>query len=464
MPQTADPERNASGERRSARGGVLDGLLLCLLAVLDDVAVLEENPERDLAPERGTAQQELQIHAEVLELLPLGIAHDRPRLGVRLDRHALLVPADRLGLLGQRRAQPREGPGLAGQLRCGLVVLVETHGGIMPREWPTRHEGNPAAATREPDQRARPGYSRKMTRGPLGVIGVPTSAGAFSPGQEQAPAALRAAGLIGKLRDAGVDVRDHGDGELWRWRPDRENRRAQNSGRVAEIVHETAERVGDAIGAGEATMVLGGDCTVGIGTVAGHVASGESVAVVYFDTHADLNVPESVREGTLDWMGMAHMLAEDGAVRELVEVGARVPLLRPEQVLLFAWGPQQATRREREAIERLPIEVIPVAEVRADPSAAAARALDSFGVRADRLLVHFDVDVVDFTDTPLSENVGRNEGLAYDDAARALDVLLRSPRLAGLTITELNPAHVEEGAGSIERLTRDLVRGLSRRR
>ena len=112
-PQAADAERNASGERRAARGGVLDGLLLCLLAVLDDVAVLEQNPERDLAPERGTAQQELQIHAEVLELLPLGVAHDRPRLGVRLDRHALLVPADRLGLLGQRRAQPREGPGLA---------------------------------------------------------------------------------------------------------------------------------------------------------------------------------------------------------------------------------------------------------------------------------------------------------------------------------------------------------------
>ena len=293
------------------------------------------------------------------------------------------------------------------------------------------------------------------------MIGVPTSAGAFAPGQEQAPAALRAAGLIELLRDAGVEAHDHGDSEIWRWRPDRENRRAQNSRRVAEIVRDTAERVGDAVGAGEATLVLGGDCTVGIGTVAGHVASGESVALVYFDTHADLNVPESVREGTLDWMGMAHMLGEDGAVRDLVEVGAGVPLLRPEQVLLFAWGPEQATPHELGAIERLPIEVIPVDEVRTDPSVAAARALESPGVQADRLLVHFDVDVVDFTDTPLSENVGRNEGLAYDDAAKALDVLLRSPRLAGITITELNPAHVEDGAGSIERLTRDLVRGLA---
>ena len=41
------------------------------------------------------------------------------------------------------------------------------------------------------------------------------------------------------------------------------------------------------------------------------------------------------------------------------------------------------------------------------------------------MLVHFDVDVIDFTDTPLSENPGRNEGLAYDDAIATLGALLR---------------------------------------
>jgi arginase len=160
---------------------------------------------------------------------------------------------------------------------------------------------------------------------------------------------------------------------------------------------------------------------------------------------------------------MAHMLAEDGACRELVDVGARTPLLEPEQVLLFGWGPNQATAREREAIERLALEVVPVDEVSRDPAGAAARALEVLERRSDRLLVHFDVDVIDFTDTPLSENTGRNEGLVYQDALRALDSLVRSPRLAGLTITELNPAHVEQGAGSIERLTRDLARALASR-
>ena len=74
------------------------------------------------------AQQELEVHAEVLELLALGVAHDRARLVVGLDGEPLLVPADRFGLLGQGCAQPRERPDLGRQFGGGLVVLIGTHG------------------------------------------------------------------------------------------------------------------------------------------------------------------------------------------------------------------------------------------------------------------------------------------------------------------------------------------------
>jgi arginase len=297
---------------------------------------------------------------------------------------------------------------------------------------------------------------------PLGVVGVPTSAGAFAPGQEQAPQALREAGLVEQLRRSGVDARDHGDREVWRWRPDRENRRAQNVGTVVEILQDTARRVGDSINEGEVTLVLGGDCTVGIGTVAAHVSAGERVGLVYFDSHADLNVPEAVHEGALDWMGMAHMLGEQGAVSEVVNAGPRAPLLDADQVVLFGWGPEQATAFERDAIDRRGLSVMPVDEVAAHPEGAAARARELAEEDCDRLLVHFDVDVIDFTDTPLSENWGRNEGLAYEAALRALDVLVASPRLAALTITELNPDHAEQGAQSIERLANDVAGSLAR--
>jgi arginase len=291
----------------------------------------------------------------------------------------------------------------------------------------------------------------------LGVIGVPTSAAAFAPGQEQAPQALRDAGLLQELRRAGAAVVDHGDRPGWRWRPDRQNRRAQNVGQIVEIVRDTAQRVADSAAAGEITLVLGGDCTVGIGTVAGQVTAGDGVGLVYFDSHADLNVPESVSEGALDWMGMAHMLGDERAVPELVQAGPRAPLLAPEQVLLFGWGPEQATPFEADAIARRAIATVPVGEVSADPEGAAERALSVIAERCERLIVHFDVDVIDFTDVPLSENWGRNEGLPYAHAIRALNRLLASPPLVALTITELNPDHAEAGAGSIERFAADVA-------
>lgn len=296
---------------------------------------------------------------------------------------------------------------------------------------------------------------------PLGVIGVPTSAGAFAPGQEQAPQAMRDAGLLGSLRRCGLQCRDHGDRDVWRWRPDRANRRAQNLDQVIEIVKDTGRRVNASIKDDEATLVLGGDCTVGIGTVAGHVSTGGRLGLIYFDLHADLNVPESGRAGALDWMGLAHMLAEPGAAEKLIQVGSRVPLLEVAQVLLFAWGPEQATEFEREVIDRRGLSAVTVDQVAADPEGAAAHALELIESRCERLLIHFDVDVIDFTDTPLSENTGRNEGLTYDHALRALHPLLRSPRFAGLTITELNPDHTEAGAQSIERFVANIADSLA---
>ena len=296
--------------------------------------------------------------------------------------------------------------------------------------------------------------------GPIGVLGVPTSAGAFAPGQEQAPAALREAGLLEALARSGLEARDHGDREPWRWRPDRGSPRAQNVAKVVEIVRDTAARVAESKAAGELTLVLGGDCTTGIGTVAAHARGAGRVGLVYFDAHADLNVPASVPEGALDWMGMAHMLGEDGAIPELAGLDGEGPLLANDQVILFAWDPEQSTVFERDTIARRGLTVIPAAQVAEDPAGAAARALDALPAGCDTLLVHFDVDVIDFTDTPLSENWGRNEGISYRAALEALGALLAAPELSALTVTELNPDHVEEGAGTLERFVTDLAASL----
>ena len=147
-----------------------------------------------------------------------------------------------------------------------------------------------------------------------------------------------------------------------------------------------------------------------------------------------------MHEGAFDWMGVAHMLGLEGTVAELRELAP----LDAGQLLLFGWGHDQARPFEREQIERRGLENVPLDAVAADPAGAAAGALERFGSRFDRLLVHFDVDIVDFTDAPLSENTGRNEGLALDAALEALSVLLGAANLSALTITELNPLHGDE--------------------
>ena len=250
-----------------------------------------------------------------------------------------------------------------------------------------------------------------MTR-KLAVIGSPSGAGACGVGQEQAPAALRGVGLIESLGRVGFDVSDLGDLPVVAWRPDRARPRAQNLEAVVDVVRRTAARVGDALLDRDRTvLVLGGDCTVGIGTIAGVRAAVESVAVAYFDLHSDLNTPESSTDGALDWMALAHMLGIDGCEPTLAAAAGRVPLLEPAQVVLFAHNERRATRFERSEIERLTLARIALEDVQRDPEHAAPRALELLSSRSERFLIHLDVDVVDFTDAPLSEHPSRNVGL-----------------------------------------------------
>jgi arginase len=287
----------------------------------------------------------------------------------------------------------------------------------------------------------------------IALIGAPSSAGAYSPGQEKAPQALRDAGLVRRLDRPGISVSDLGDLPDFRWQPDRRAPAAQNLEAVVAAASAVREAVAGA-GADGFTLVLGGDCTVGIGTVAGRLAAGDRLGLVYFDLHADLNIPTSTRDGALDWMGAAHMLDVPGALPELAAIGPRRPLLGDEQIVFFGFDPAPATDWELAQIEERGLQVIGVDEVAADPGGSAARARAALERSCDCMAVHFDVDVVDFLDAPLSENVERDGGLSLGQASVALKALLGSDRAVGLTVTEVNPDHGDRE--SLERLAKGL--------
>jgi arginase len=286
----------------------------------------------------------------------------------------------------------------------------------------------------------------------IALIGAPTSAGAFAPGQEDAPAALRAAGLVQAL-----GASDRGDTPRFRWRVDHDAPRAMNADAVVDGVRAVAARVEAALGAGDLPLVLGGDCTVGVGTVAGAVAAGAEPRLVYLDLHPDLNTPGSVPDGALDWMGVAHMLGVDGADERLAAAGPRRPLLADDDVVLLGAGPEQCTAAERDAIAARNLRPIGVDALRADPVAAARAALERATAGGRRFLVHFDVDVIDFSDVPLSENTGRGIGVSFDAALAALGILAAHDALLGLTVTELNPHHGADDGADVARLARALA-------
>jgi arginase len=298
--------------------------------------------------------------------------------------------------------------------------------------------------------------------GRLDVIGAPSSAGAYAPGQERAPEALRAAGLLASLDERGIFVVDRGDVPGFRWRVDRANPRAMNVEVVAGVARDVADQVAEGLEEGAAILVLGGDCTVELGTVAGasrDARDADNIGLIYVDLDTDLNTPASVDDGALDWMGLAHLLGLAGTAPILAGVGPRVPLLRPDQVLLFA--DNNSTAFERGIIEEQGIAEVRLAQVAADPSGAAREAVNGWARRFGRLLVHVDVDVLDYLDMPIAEEMRRNQGLQFAQLVAALKVLVAAPNWAALTICEVNPDHGELDGSTLRTFNEALANVLS---
>jgi arginase len=228
-----------------------------------------------------------------------------------------------------------------------------------------------------------------------------------------------------------------------------------------EAVHQAcdvvASHVATAIAAEEDVLVLGGDCTVELGTVAGASAAGSQVGLVYIDFDADLNTPDT-SDGALDWTGVAHLLDIPGCEPSLTGLGPVRPMLTPEQVLYF--GVENITPPEANAIRDHAIEVISLEKALNDIEASTARAAE-WAARFDCVLIHFDVDVLSFIDFPIAENVRRCDGLKLEQAAIALKRLTALPQWRGLTITEVNPAHAPDESAAFARLNAVLAGALA---
>jgi arginase len=276
----------------------------------------------------------------------------------------------------------------------------------------------------------------------LGLIGVPSSAGAHGPGQEKAPAALRQAGLLGALREAGLIVEDLGDLPVTRFKPDPANRKRQSQPRVIKVAREVADRVAGAVERGLVPLVFGGDCTITLGVVAGLLRRQPDLGLIYFDGDADLTTPDTTHSGVFDSMGVSHLIGQGDP--ELARIGPRFPLLAADRIALFGFQPYEVEPRERLLLEESAIPQYPVTSLDDRPAEFAMEARAHLEERAAAIAVHFDVDVMDSAEIPLA-NWPHYGALSFGDAMRCLRVFVETPKLAALVVTEINPDHDPDG-------------------
>lgn len=294
----------------------------------------------------------------------------------------------------------------------------------------------------------------------LSIVGVPSSAGSYAAGQDQAPAALRDAGLVEALGGAGLVVRDEGDLPQQIWRPDRTRPFAQNADQVAACLQDLADRLTPLLAEGDTVLVIGGNCTIAVGVMASlERLNAGTPGLLYIDRHFDLNTPDSTTDGALDWMGLAEALALPGSVDLIATAFGHRPLLQPQQVAWLGIDANLATEWEREQAARLGLHVTSSQEFAADPPGTTVSALGV--LPSGPLAVHVDVDVLDFTDAPLAEDTGgRNTGPTLEQLAEALQPGARDPRLRALSIGELNPTRSAGEPGAIPRFIRVLATAL----
>jgi arginase len=294
---------------------------------------------------------------------------------------------------------------------------------------------------------------------PISLLRVPTSAGAYNVGQERAPEALEQVGLLDMLRSEGVPLDDAGALPVVAFQPDPDNRRQQNLHRVVDVASRVARSVDQISARGDIPLLIGGDCTITIGVVAGLVARWPDVGLAYLDGDVDLDTPQTTRSGILDAMGIGHLLALDGAAPALAELGPRTPLLRGDRIALIGYEPSELGEVKQAIVDAHGVHQIPAPTVRERPAAAAADALAALGSDAP-IVIHFDVDVIDSVDSPLAQFPHFNEGLSFDDALAVLAGLCTARRVAAVTVTEVNPDHDPQG-DHMRRLARGLAEAIA---
>ncbi len=279
------------------------------------------------------------------------------------------------------------------------------------------------------------------------IVGVPMDLGGNRRGVDMGPSALRYAGLVDRLARLGYHVRDRGN--LHVADPDqglashehhtmgpqdvaRRRARVHHLEEIVRAVEELAAAVAAIDRAGGFPLVLGGDHSIAIGTLAGLARGGRRPGVIWLDAHGDINTPATTPSGNVHGMPFAVALGLAGdlfpaALRGTVDGGAGVLV-----------ATRELDPGEKRNIDEAKVTVITMANIDREGIGPAMERAIGVASRGEGIHVSLDMDAIDPDEAPGVGTPVRG-GLTYREAQLAMEMLAASGRLRALEIAEVNP-------------------------
>ncbi len=280
------------------------------------------------------------------------------------------------------------------------------------------------------------------------IVGVPMDLGGNRRGVDMGPSAVRYAGLVDRLVALGFTVADRGNlrvadpaeglrvAQMRRFDAARDHparrRGAHFAEEIVRVAGELASAVEEIERSGAIPLVLGGDHSIAMGTLAGVCRAGRRPGVVYLDAHGDINTPESSPSGNVHGMPLAVAL---GIAGEPFPEALRGSIDGRATALVAIRDLDPA---ERQHIADTNITAVTMADIdRAGMAAAMERAIAAAG-NGDGIHLSLDMDALDPDEAP---GVGTpvKGGLTYREAQLAMEMLAASGELRSIELAEVNP-------------------------
>ncbi len=268
------------------------------------------------------------------------------------------------------------------------------------------------------------------------IIGMPMDLGQRRRGVDMGPSAMRYAGMIEKLKQLNLDIDDLGDIPIGR--PEvvvRKDTNLRNLELVAEKSTSLAEKVDEVVTSGAFPLVIGGDHSIAIGTLAGVGKHYKNLGVIWYDAHGDLNTAETSPSGNIHGMPLAVSIGIGHPM--LTNVGGYFPKVKPENVVII--GARALDEGEKKLIRQKGIKVFTMHEIdRLGMTAVMEETISYLKNRTDGVHLSLDLDGLDPNDAP---GVGTPVigGISYRESNLAMEMLSEADIITSAEFVEVNP-------------------------